>query len=83
MTHLVDVLALELREELLQTLVVSLNADGLEDALDVLCAWAGVATEAEQEVCCEAISCQIHVHELRTALRSYCFIFDVGSVHSC
>jgi hypothetical protein len=45
--YLIDVLALKLREELLEAVIISLNADGLKDTLDVLCAWAGVATEAE------------------------------------
>ena len=78
-THLVDVLALELGEELLQTLVISLNANGLEDVLDVLRTWAGVATEAEKEVCCEAVACQVCLRVSRIAVRSYCFIFGVGS----
>lgn len=48
--HLVDVLALELREELGETLLIGLDADGLEDGLDVLSGGGGVATELEKEV---------------------------------
>ena len=49
--YLVNVLALELTKELVETLIVSLDADGGEDALDVFGGWGGVASEAEEEVC--------------------------------
>jgi len=48
--HLVDVLALELGDELLKAVAVSLNADGLEDRLDVGGRGGGVAAEGEEEV---------------------------------
>lgn len=54
-SYLVDVLALKLGEELLETLVISLNTDGGEDSLDVRGAGAVVAAEAEKEVCREAV----------------------------
>lgn len=55
MPYLVDVLALKLRDELLKTLVISLNADGLKDLLDVSGLGRGVATEAEEKVCSEVL----------------------------
>lgn len=54
-TYFVDVLALELLEELVETFILSFNADGFEDFLDLLSGRAGVATETEQEVCCEVL----------------------------
>lgn len=53
--YLVDVLALELGDELLETLSVWVDADGLEEFGDIFGAGAVVATEAEEEVCSEAI----------------------------
>lgn len=54
-SYLVDVLALKLGEELLQALIVSLNANGGEDTLDVGGGGGLVATEAEEEVSCEVL----------------------------
>lgn len=51
-TYLVNVLALELRKKLAETLLVSVDSDGAQNALDVLGGWRGVAGEAEEEVCC-------------------------------
>lgn len=53
--YLVDVLAIELGEELLEALVISLNADGAEDGLDIVSRRGGVATEAEEEVSGEVL----------------------------
>jgi hypothetical protein len=50
-SYLVDVLALELTDELVETLAVSLNADRLEDLLDVAGGRRGVTTKAEEKVC--------------------------------
>ena len=46
----VDVLALELRDELLEALLVGLNADGAQDLLDVRRGGGGVAADLEEEV---------------------------------
>lgn len=46
----VDVLALELRDELLEALSVSLDADGTENLLDVRGGGRGVAADLEEEV---------------------------------
>lgn len=54
-TYLVDVLALELRKKLAETLLVSVNADCAQNALDILGGWRCVAGEAEEEVCCEVL----------------------------
>jgi len=54
-SYLVDVLALELGEKLLETLSVCVNTDRFEEGGDVFGAGALVATEAEEEVCCEAV----------------------------
>ena len=53
--YLVDVLAVELREELLDTVVVSLNTNGREELSDVLGAGAAVATNGEEEVSREVL----------------------------
>jgi hypothetical protein len=49
-TNLVDVLALELVDESLEAVLIGLNANGLEDLLDVIGVGGGVATEAEEKV---------------------------------
>jgi hypothetical protein len=49
-TNLLNVLVLKLGEELLKTLIVSIDTDGLENALDVRGGRRGVAGEAEEEV---------------------------------
>jgi hypothetical protein len=54
-SYLVDVLAIELRQELLEALLISLNADGAEDGLDVISRRAGVATKAQEEVSGEVL----------------------------
>lgn len=53
--YLTDVLALELGDESVQALVVSLDTDGVEDSLDVGSRGGGVATKAEEEVSCEVL----------------------------
>jgi hypothetical protein len=50
-----DVLALKLAEKGLETLLISFYADCAENALDVVGGWRGVATEAEEEICCEML----------------------------
>jgi hypothetical protein len=54
-SYLVNVLALELADELLEALVISLDTDGFEDLLDVAGGGRGVATEAEEQVCREVL----------------------------
>ena len=49
-THLVDVLALELRHKLGQSLLVGLDTNRVEETLDVRRRGAGVSTEGEKEV---------------------------------
>ena len=49
-SYLVDVLALELRDELLEALLIGLDTDGVEDLLDVGGRGRGVAAEAEEQV---------------------------------
>ena len=54
-TYLVDILALELLKELGQTLLVSIDANGGQDALDVVGGGAAVASEAKEEVSREVL----------------------------
>jgi hypothetical protein len=54
-TYLVDVLALELRKELVKTIAIRFDSHGVEDGLDVFGRRAGVATESQKEVCCEVL----------------------------
>jgi hypothetical protein len=53
--YLLDVLARELRDELLKTLTLSVNTDRGEDGLDVLGRGLLVAGEVEEEVGCEVL----------------------------
>lgn len=54
-SYLANVLAFELLEERLETLLIRFDADSAEDAFDVLGRRRGVAGEAEEEVCCEVL----------------------------
>jgi len=56
-SYLVDVLALKLGKELVETLLVGLNSNGAENGLDVLSGRRGVAGQAEEKVCCEVLHC--------------------------
>lgn len=51
----VDVLALELGDEGVETLRVGLNSNGREDTGDISGGRGLVATEGEEEVCCEVL----------------------------
>lgn len=73
-SYLVDVLALELGEELLETLVISIDTDGFEEFGDVFGAGALVSTKAEEEVCCEAVELVRRVQNESLAEPTYCFI---------
>jgi hypothetical protein len=69
--YLVDVLALELLDELVEALAVGLDADGLKDLLDVAGGRRGVAAEAEEKVCCEVLHCDVGCGcRLRTGVQS-------------
>lgn len=50
-TDLVDVLALELRDELLKALIVGLDTDGTKDLLHIPSRGGGVPTNLEEQVC--------------------------------
>ena len=52
-TYSVDILALELGDQLLETVILSLNANGRENLLDISGRRGGVATDLEEEVCSE------------------------------
>ena len=54
-THLSNVLALKLRDELANALLVRLDADGVEELLDVSSRRRSVAAEGEEEVGCEEL----------------------------
>lgn len=53
--YLLDVLAGELRDELVEALTLSVNTDGGEDGLDVLGRGGLVAGEVEEEVSGEVL----------------------------
>jgi len=53
--YFLEILALELRDEGVKTLIISLNADGFENALDILSGRRILSTEGEEEVCCEML----------------------------
>lgn len=56
-THLVDVLALELGNQLLSTLLLDLDATSLEEGGDVGSRRRGVSTELEEEVGGDVLHC--------------------------
>lgn len=54
-TNVLEVLALELSDDLLEAVGVSVNADGGEDLLDVGGSGGLIASEGEEEVSCEVL----------------------------
>jgi hypothetical protein len=54
-TNLLEVLALELSNELVQALLIGVNANGREDRLDILSGGGGVASKGEEEVSGEVL----------------------------
>jgi hypothetical protein len=83
--YFVDILALKLRDKSRETLIITLDTDGFEDALDVLLGRRGVAPEGEEEVCCEVLhsvglSPQISV--LLLLLTKYFEVDDAGWLES-
>jgi len=54
-SYLVDILVLKLRDELVESLIIRVDADRGEDALDIRGRWAGVASKAEEEICREVL----------------------------
>lgn len=54
-SYLVDVLALELGQELAQTVGVGLDSNGVEDLLDIISRGLLVAALDEEEVSCEVL----------------------------
>jgi hypothetical protein len=59
--YLWDVLALEFSKELLEALIVSIDANGAKNTLDVGCGGRSVATKAEEKVSCEMLHFEICV----------------------
>jgi hypothetical protein len=53
--YLLEVLALELSDQGGETLVISLDSDGLENGLDILLRGRGVVAEGQEEVSCEVL----------------------------
>jgi hypothetical protein len=49
--YLLDILALELGEESVETLIISFDSDGFENALDVLGRRRRVTAEGEEKIC--------------------------------
>jgi hypothetical protein len=57
-TYRVHVLALELRDELGETLLIGLDSNRVEDLLDVRRGGRGVAADLEEEVCSDVTHLQ-------------------------
>lgn len=75
MAYLRDVLALQLRQELRQALIVRLNADGGQDLGDLLLGGGSSAGQGQQEVGSE----ELHCDGLNCACwLEYLFIYQVG-----
>ena len=53
--YLLDVLALKLGDQGVEALLIGLNANRLEDGLDIGGRGGGVATEGEKKVSCEVL----------------------------
>jgi hypothetical protein len=54
-TYLLNVLALKLGDQGVEALLIGLNANGLENGLDIGGRGGGVASEAEKKVSCEVL----------------------------
>lgn len=54
-TYVVNVLALELRDQGVETVGVSLNANGLKDGLDISGRGRLVTAECKEKVSCEVL----------------------------
>ena len=53
--YFLEILALELRDQLGETLVISFDTDGSEDGLDIFLGGRGIATKGEEEISCEML----------------------------
>lgn len=73
-TNLLEVLALELGDDLLETVTLSVNADGGEDGLDVVGRGGLVASKGEEQVGGEVL------HFERTGLKKKIFISIANSI---
>lgn len=76
-TDSVDVLAVELSNQCVQTFVVGLNTDRGKDGLHVLGSRGGVAANLEEQVCSEMT--HLHRHEKRDNLThetTYCVVLE-------
>jgi hypothetical protein len=75
-TYLVDVLALELGDELGETLLIGLDANGRKDGLDILSGWGGVTANSEEKVCCEVLHFDCSRGLVRTAVQICVVVCD-------
>jgi len=53
--YLLQVLALELSDQLVQALIICVDADRFQDSFNVLGGRRGIAAEPEEEVSCEVL----------------------------
>lgn len=53
--YLLEILALELRDQGGETLIISLNSDGRENGLDILLRGRGLVADGQEEVSCEVL----------------------------
>ena len=60
-SYLVNILALKLGDQAVEAAVVSLDADGAQNLLNIGCRRGGVSTEGEEEVCCEMLHCVVYL----------------------
>lgn len=60
-SYFIDILALQLLEKFGETLFVGVNPNRGQDILDVAFRRVGVASEAEEEICCEMLHCELVV----------------------
>ena len=59
LTNLLDILALKFGKELAETFLISINADGRENTLDILGRRRGITGKAEKEISCEVLHSEI------------------------
>jgi hypothetical protein len=71
--YLLDVLALELRDESGEALIISFDTDGFENALDVLGRGRGVTAEGEEEICCEVLHFMLRAKIVSTTVLNILF----------
>jgi hypothetical protein len=82
-TDVLEVLALELSNDLLEAVGVSVNADGGEDLLDVGGRGGLIASEGEEEVSCEVLHFDLTISKKKIVVSVDVKTLDAKEVVVC